>query len=152
MKNAVKIFGILAIVVMICACSTIRFAENNVAAKPIECDLVKSATRVNISELIMFDFDKATIRKDQISTINKITNLMNKYPDTALVIGAYASSDGPKEYNLALSQRRANAVRDVLIKNGVSADRIHSAIGKGETSIFGNLLKMNRRAIVISVE
>lgn len=100
----------------------------------------------------MFDFDKSDIRADQEIILDKVDILMDTYPDTDLVINGYASTEGSEEYNLGLSQRRANAVKDALIKRGIPADRIKKVTGKGEVGIFGEILKLNRRAVILDVK
>jgi outer membrane protein OmpA-like peptidoglycan-associated protein len=109
-------------------------------------------TKINILEPVMFDWDKSNIRADQEIVIDKVAALMAEYPDTMLALKGHASVEGTDDYNLALSQRRADSVKAALVAQGVSADRIVSAIGEGETSIFGDILKTNRRVMVLSVD
>ena len=112
----------------------------------------EKAKTIKIIEPVMFDFDKFDIRADQEQIIDKVAGLMDEYPDTVLVIDAYASKEGPETYNMALSQWRAESVQAALVDRGVSEDRIKSITGKGEVGIFGEILKLNRRAVILSVE
>jgi len=73
---------------------------------------------------ILFDFDKSNIRKDQIPVADKIVATMMANPDVKVVLKGNTDSIGTKLYNLKLSDRRAKAVRDYLVKHGVSPDRI----------------------------
>jgi len=166
MKKVFAAVAVLAMVVMFSACSmdTIRYSGNTdkfVQTAPCEVATVAEAapviaaakaTKIKILKPVLFDFDKSNIRADQDSVITEIASLMAEYPDTTLVIEAYASKEGPEKYNLKLSQKRANSVKAALVGAGVKADRIVSTIGKGETGVFGELLKLNRRAIVLSVD
>ena len=77
---------------------------------------------------------------------------MAEYPDTALILDGYASEEGASDYNLDLSQDRADSVKAALIEKGVDADRIVNAVGQGEATVFGDLLKLNRRVMVLSVD
>ena len=73
---------------------------------------------------ILFDFDKADIRAGETSKIAEITAYMRQNPSVNLRIDGYADPRGTNPYNLALSERRVNAVRDAIVKAGTPADRV----------------------------
>ena len=107
---------------------------------------------ITINENIMFDWDKSFIRFDQIKVVNEIARLMKEYPETKITIKGYASIEGEIDYNLNLSNRRVEAVKDALVSMGVSVERIVNAQAKGETDIFGIELSKNRKVSVFTVE
>jgi len=76
---------------------------------------------------IYFDFAKADIKKESGPVLHVIADLMHRHPNWALSINGYTDSIGGDVYNLALSRRRAAAVRDTLV-NGfhITADRLTS--------------------------
>lgn len=166
MKKVISVVAVLAMAFMFGACSmsmdTIKYANGTsklVITEPCEVPTVEEvapvivkATKVKILEPVMFDWDKSDIRADQEPVINKVADLMIEYPDTALILDGYASEEGATDYNLALSQDRADAVKSALIMKGVDGSRIVNAVGQGEATIFGDLLKLNRRVMVLSVE
>jgi OOP family OmpA-OmpF porin len=83
--------------------------------------------------------------------IKLIADLMKVNPDVDIVIDAYASTEGSSEYNMDLSQARANAVKAELVNLGIDASRIVT-MGQGETNTFGKILGMNRRAVVVNLK
>lgn len=85
--------------------------------------------------IIYFDLDKSFIRNDASIELNKVVLLMNQYPKMVINIESHTDSRSPDNYNLDLSDRRAKEARDYIISNGISAERILSAIGYGETKL-----------------
>lgn len=81
---------------------------------------------------ILFDFDKATLRREVEFNLVKIATILNQFAEMGIVIEGHTDSIGPEEYNLGLSQRRAQAVFDFLISQGVDESRL-SWEGYGET-------------------
>ena len=81
---------------------------------------------------INFDVNKATIRPESMGTMNMIVQVMRDNPDIKFEVGGHTDSDGADDYNLKLSQQRADAVKDQLIKLGIDAARLTSK-GYGET-------------------
>ena len=88
------------------------------------------AVRVELD--VKFDFDKAQVKDDSYGDIKNLADFMNQYPQTTTVVEGHTDSVGSDAYNQGLSERRANAVRDVLVNQyGVSGDRVN-AVGYGE--------------------
>jgi outer membrane protein OmpA-like peptidoglycan-associated protein len=85
-----------------------------------------------ITHGINFDVNKATIKPESMGTLNMIVGILKDNPDIKFEVGGHTDTDGADDYNLKLSQQRADAVRDQLIKMGVDASRL-SAKGYGET-------------------
>lgn len=83
---------------------------------------------------IYFDFAKAVLRRQSGRVLHEIADLMQKNPTWSLAINGYTDSIGGAAYNLALSNRRASAVRDTLV-NGfhIAANRL-VASGYGAAS------------------
>lgn len=81
---------------------------------------------------ILFDFDKATLRRDVEFNLVKVATILNQFGEMKILVEGYTDSIGTEEYNLGLSQRRAQAVYDFLISQGVVESRLSWA-GYGES-------------------
>ncbi|MGH6920705.1 MAG: OmpA family protein, partial [Geminicoccaceae bacterium] len=82
-------------------------------------------------EDILFDTDRADIKAGGAQELTRIADFLRNNPDRNLLIEGHTDSTASDTYNLALSQRRANAVEDFLISQGVDPLRIGSR-GYGE--------------------
>ncbi|MBI1818470.1 MAG: OmpA family protein [Deltaproteobacteria bacterium] len=81
---------------------------------------------------VNFDFDKSVIRADGKPVLDEAIATLKKEGGVAVISEGYTDSKGTDEYNQKLSERRAQAVRDYLVKGGIAADRIRVE-GFGET-------------------
>jgi len=85
---------------------------------------------------INFDYNKASIRAESMGTLNMIVQLLKDNPDVKFEIGGHTDSDGDNAYNLKLSQQRADAVKEQLVKMKIDASRL-TCKGYGETKPIG---------------
>jgi OOP family OmpA-OmpF porin len=89
------------------------------------------ATLNNYARTILFASAKSSFKQETYPVLQAITAILKEYPESNFTLEGHTDSDGPKSSNQLLSERRANAVRDYLISNGVNADRLVAA-GFGE--------------------
>lgn len=80
---------------------------------------------------VMFAYDQSAIRDDQRALLQKNADWMRRWTTTRVTIEGHADARGTNEYNLALGERRGNAVKDYLVSLGITADRM-TVISKGE--------------------
>jgi len=85
---------------------------------------------VSLSD-VLFDFDQATLKPGAREKLAKVSGILLTYPTLHLNVEGHTDSVGSDDYNLKLSQRRADAVRDYLAGNGISAANIQS-VGLGK--------------------
>ena len=71
-----------------------------------------------------FDYDKADIRADAKDALGKTADFFRNYPQLRVTIEGHCDERGSTEYNLALGDRRANAVKQYLVSLGIPADRL----------------------------
>ena len=84
---------------------------------------------------IYYDLDKAEIRSDAASELDKLVQLLRDNPNISIELSSHTDSRAPDEYNLNLSQRRAQAAVDYIASKGISKDRL-IAKGYGETQLI----------------
>ena len=87
--------------------------------------------RNTLTEMVFFDYDMSDIRADMQDVLNRKAALLRANPSVTMRIDGHADERGTVEYNLALSLRRANAVREYLTGFGVDVSRLEVA-GYGE--------------------
>lgn len=92
----------------------------------------QSVIALNQDIIVLFAHDSAAISSNFQSEISQMAGFMNQNPELRLLLEGHASQVGTAEYNLALSKRRAENVRNALINAGVSQDRLE-VIGYGDT-------------------
>jgi peptidoglycan-associated lipoprotein len=73
-----------------------------------------------------FDLDKADIRADAREALGKTAEFLRNYPQVKVTIEGHCDERGSTEYNLALGDRRASAVKQYLVSLGISADRMNT--------------------------
>ena len=81
---------------------------------------------------VNFDFDKSTIRQEDLPSIDKDVAALETWGNVNIEVAGHTDSRGSDKYNMSLSKRRAEAVRNYLISKGIAADRL-SAKGYGES-------------------
>lgn len=104
------------------------------APAPIVDNEPEQAPEVVRVELdVKFDFDKSRVREESYSDIKNLADFMQQYPQTTTVVEGHTDSVGTDQYNQRLSERRAEAVRNVLVNEyGVQGNRVNS-VGYGES-------------------
>jgi outer membrane protein OmpA-like peptidoglycan-associated protein len=115
-----------------------------------EPEPVLEAVRVELD--VKFDFDRAQVRQDSYEDIRVLADFMKQYRQTSSTVEGHTDSVGTDAYNQRLSERRAQAVRDVLVNQyGVEANRLE-AIGYGESRPVADNATEEGRAINRRVE
>jgi len=100
--------------------------------KTVIAEVAKKGFKIKIRK-IYFDTGKATIKPESYPILEEVCRILKEYPNVMVEVEGHTDTRGPAEYNLRLSQARADAVKDWLISHGcISPDRI-KAIGYGES-------------------
>lgn len=92
---------------------------------------------------IYFDYDSDTLRPESRETLQSVADALQSRSDMRLVVEGHADDRGTDEYNVALGERRANAIRDYLVRLGIQSSRLRvisygeerpAVAGKGESA------------------
>ena len=102
------------------------------------------------SDRVFFAYDSYELDDAARETLNRQAQWLNKYPNVRITVEGHADERGTREYNLALGDRRANAAKNYLAAQGVSAGRISTiSYGKERPEVQGSdeeSYAQNRRA------
>ncbi len=110
-----------------------------------------NALIVTMPQDILFNVDSAEVRGDLQRDLRALAQNLQQYPDSTVQVIGHTDNTGAAAYNQNLSARRANAVGNVLINNGVSAGRIVT-IGRGEDQPIASNQNAQGRALNRRVE
>jgi OOP family OmpA-OmpF porin len=112
-------------------CDSLDRCPNTPAGYKVDADGCPVAVSITLD--VKFDFDKAVVKPQYRSEVERVADFLNTHPGSTATIEGHTDSKGSDEYNLKLSDRRAAAVRDYLVKEfGVNPAKLTS-IGYGET-------------------
>ena len=107
----------------------------------------------NVGDRVFFATDKSDLDADARSTLQKQAVWLRRYPSVSITIEGHCDERGTREYNLALGERRANAVREYLRNLGVEPSRMKTiSYGKERPVALGSnedAWRQNRRAVSV---
>lgn len=107
----------------------IRVLETELAE--LQADRTERGLVVTLGDEVLFDVDRSDLKPGGMQQLTRVAEFLRQNPDRNVLIEGHTDSTAPDAYNLALSQRRANAVEDFLMTQGVEPTRI-MATGYGE--------------------
>lgn len=132
--------------------------HNGCALKEYPSSLVTSPEVVEVVEPVRveldvkFDFDQAVVKQGSQADIKSLADFMKQYPQTTTTVEGHTDAIGTDAYNQGLSERRADAVRDVLVnQHGIATSRV-SSVGYGESRPVADNTAESGRAINRRVE
>lgn len=111
---------------------------------PIKVAVVEEEVTIKLNN-VFFYFDQTVLTPESYPELNRIIALMNEHPGMEIEIVGHSDSTGPEDYNLILSQRRAEAVKDFLVKKGIDSNRITVSYLGESAPIETNANRLGRR-------
>ena len=108
---------------------------------------------VNVGDRVFFGYDSAELDSDAQELLQNQVAWLKQYSDTTVSIEGHCDERGTREYNLALGEKRAQAVKNYLIGLGISSDRVSTiSYGKERPAVVGSndgAWAQNRRSVTI---
>jgi outer membrane protein OmpA-like peptidoglycan-associated protein len=127
--------------------------DNRTASDTVNIRVTRPPVRTYTFEDVHFDFDRYSLRPEATRILDEAVTAMREDATLRLMIEGHTCSIGTAEYNLALGDRRANAVRDYLVSRGISADRLQTVSYGEERPKYDNAReetrRLNRRAALV---
>jgi outer membrane protein OmpA-like peptidoglycan-associated protein len=99
---------------------------------------------------IFFDVNSSNLKTGAYSEVDRISKVLNNYPQTTIRVEGHTDSTGPADYNQRLSEKRAETVKNALVQRAVDSRRIN-AVGFGESQPISSDNATNRRVSIIIV-
>ena len=123
----------IVVVFFLASCSSMNVTEEKVYSgdvKTVKASSIKSSNinydsmAVFANATVYFEFDKSNLTSKSMQILKSAVNALNENSSIIITLSGHADERGTREYNLALGQRRAEAVSDYFVLNGISPDRI----------------------------
>ena len=166
MKNKILIATAISSLLLLSACETASqkvvsgsSASGSASASSSSKSLFASAKQTKADKLIavgdrvLFDYDSAKLDSSAKILLDAQSRFLRANTDLNFIVEGHADERGTREYNLALGEQRATAVRDYLVIQGIDSDRIKViSYGKEKPAVVGSntmAWSKNRRAVTI---
>lgn len=108
---------------------------------------------VNVGDRVFFSVDQSDITGEGQATLDRQASWLKQYPNVSLTIEGHADERGTREYNLALGERRATAIKNYLMSQGVDGSRLNTiSYGKERPAVTESNAEgwaQNRRGISV---
>jgi peptidoglycan-associated lipoprotein len=131
---AAKALGVVAVSLLLFACST----KKDEAVAPVDGSAMVDNSLMGqwtdmqrVGDRVYFDLDRYDVRPEGMATLQRQAQFLGEHPELTVRIEGHCDERGTREYNLALGDRRANAVREALVSLGVDRGRL-STISYGK--------------------
>ena len=123
----------VVVIIFLSSCSSMNVTQENVGSDQVKTVKASSSKSENVNydtkavfanATVYFEFDKSSLTSKSIQTLKSAVNALNENSSIKITLSGHADERGTREYNLALGQRRAEAVSDYFVLNGISKNRI----------------------------
>jgi peptidoglycan-associated lipoprotein len=119
--------------------------KGGTATDSVTIQVIRPAVKEYVFEDVHFDFDRYSLREEATRVLAEAVKALRENPELRIEIEGHTCNIGTAEYNLALGERRATAVRDYLTSNGVGADRLRTVSYGEERPKHDNAREETRR-------
>jgi peptidoglycan-associated lipoprotein len=152
-----KILSMLAAVVLVSACETAPETGANSSGTGTSVSTIPPGSQrdleANVGDRVFFGYDQYNLSPEARGTLDRQSKWLQQYGNVTVTVEGHADERGTREYNLALGERRANAVRNYLVAQGVAAARLKTiSYGKERPAVLGSneaSWAQNRRGVTV---
>ena len=147
-----KLLSLFCALVALSGCST--FGADGGLFSGADCESRLAGDFVeNTTDTVFFAFDSSSLSAEAQAALDTQVAWLKKHDDVNVIVQGHCDDRGTREYNLALGERRANAVKQYLVSQGIEESRISTiSYGKERPAVLGNneaAWAQNRRAITV---
>lgn len=152
-----KLMSLMAVLVLAAACESTDGGDKTSGGEITPANQVKLGSAadfaVNVGDRVFFGYDRSELTAEARATLDKQAAWLKKYPRKSVTVEGHADERGTREYNLALGERRANAVKNYLAAAGVPKSSLHViSYGKERPQVLGAneaAWAQNRRGVTV---
>ena len=127
--------------------------KGGTASASVTIQVIRPTAKAYTFEDVHFDFDRYSLRPEATRVLDEAVTALRQDPTLRVTIEGHTCNIGTAEYNLALGDRRATAVRDYLVSRGVPMDRLQTTSYGEERPNNDNAReetrRLNRRAALV---
>jgi outer membrane protein OmpA-like peptidoglycan-associated protein len=132
---------------------TVNDGKGGTASDTVNVQVTRPPVRNYTFEDVHFDFDRYSLRPEATRVLDEAIAALRQDPTLRVTIEGHTCNIGTAEYNLALGERRANAVRDYFVNNGIATNRLQTVSYGEERPKYDNsreeTRRLNRRAALV---
>ena len=147
-----KLLSLFCVLVALSGCSTFGADGGLFSGADCESRLARDFVE-NTTDTVFFAFDSSALSAEAQPALDTQVAWLKKHDDVNVIVQGHCDDRGTREYNLALGERRANAVKQYLVSQGIEESRISTiSYGKERPAVLGNneaAWAQNRRAITV---
>ena len=147
-----KLLSLFCALVALSGCSTFGADGGLFSGADCESRLARDFVE-NTTDTVFFAFDSSALSAEAQAALDTQVAWLKKHDDVNVIVQGHCDDRGTREYNLALGERRANAVKQYLVSQGIEESRISTiSYGKERPAVLGNneaAWAQNRRAITV---
>ena len=170
--GARKIVSLMAVLLLLTGCNHNKTPDTAAAVNSSSSDTTQSSAMngtgvnsanvtpgtqqdlvVNVGDRVFFGYDQNDLTAEARTQIEHQAAWLKQYPNVNIMVEGHADERGTREYNLALGEKRATAVRNYLVANGVAATRLQTiSYGKERPAVMGadeTSWAQNRRGVLV---
>ena len=131
--------------------STSSSGASSESATTYSYDTDPKTALIKVGDRVLFGYDSSELDDDDRSVLDNQAKFLNQNPSLKVTIEGHCDERGTREYNLALGEKRASAVKDYLISVGINSERVSVvSYGKERPQVLGSnkaAWSMNRRSV-----